>query len=125
MDWNVTLAIISFSIGLVLLLHHGWKHWNEPPPNDAQAESCVWVCYFQLKDIMHFETWAFVCLANALMFALLSPLNPWFHILSGLLCMAGLVFLLISSEQGFSFQHVRNHETWILVCFTCTITLLL
>jgi hypothetical protein len=58
----VILLIIT---GITLLLHHGCKHAaDDPATSTAQRESCAAVCYFQPKDIAHFETWILVCLTN-------------------------------------------------------------
>ena len=44
----IVAAGILFLVGVLLLLHHGWKHSREDPANSlAQRESCLAVCYFQ------------------------------------------------------------------------------
>ena len=59
-------VILLSIIGTSLLVHHGCKHAaDDPATSTAQRESCAVVCYFQLKDITHFETWILVCLTNA------------------------------------------------------------
>ena len=59
---EIVLACAGFS----LLLHHGYKHAREPEPSNARKESCWWACYFQIKDILHLETWIIVCVSNAI-----------------------------------------------------------
>jgi hypothetical protein len=53
----VVAAGILFGLGIVLLLHHGWKHSREDPATSlAQRESCLAVCYFQPSDVGNFRT---------------------------------------------------------------------
>ena len=57
-------ACVFLIMGVVLLLHHGWKHALEPEPSNARHESCGPACYFQLKDISNHETWILNILGN-------------------------------------------------------------
>ena len=141
MDANVAAAIALFGAGGALLLHHGWKHSREDPrTSSAQAESCLCVCYFQPKDVSHFETWIIVCLTNALSICLGTLLSDEYTtvasfscalMLSMALCVAGglLIILsvcyLISFGGGWRLHNVSNHETWIVVCLTNATSLLL
>jgi hypothetical protein len=53
----VVAATAFFAVGVLLLLHHGWKHAHEDPATSlAQRESCPEVCYFQLSDVGNFRT---------------------------------------------------------------------
>jgi hypothetical protein len=53
----VTAAAVFFFVGVLLLLHHGWKHAREDPSTSvAQRESCPEVCYFQPSDVGNFRT---------------------------------------------------------------------
>ena len=53
----VPAAMILFYLGVLLLLHHGWKHSREDPATShAQRESCPEVCYFQPSDVGNFRT---------------------------------------------------------------------
>jgi hypothetical protein len=120
------LAVFLILIGVALLLHHGWKHHFEAEPSSAREESCVWVCYFQLKDIAHFETWSVICLTNACWCVLESEADERRSMAALSFFLAGVALLLLScvrcSEAQVAFgwvaQHLCNHETWILVCFT-------
>jgi hypothetical protein len=50
-------AVLLFVVGMLLLLHHCWKHAQEnPETSHAQQESCPEVCYFQLSDVGNFRT---------------------------------------------------------------------
>lgn len=63
-------VILLSIIGTSLLLHHGCKHaTDDPATSTAQRESCAAVCYFQPKDIAHFETWIVICVTNGASFA--------------------------------------------------------
>jgi hypothetical protein len=61
-------GVLLFAVGVLLLLHHCWKHAREnPETSHAQQESCPAVCYFQLSDVFNFrtsnhETWIIICL---------------------------------------------------------------
>ena len=53
----VVAAGVLFGLGVVLLLHHGWKHAREEAGTSAaQRESCPAVCYFQLSDVGNVRT---------------------------------------------------------------------
>jgi hypothetical protein len=50
-------GVLLFAAGVLLLLHHCWKHAREnPETSHAQQESCPAVCYFQLSDVGNFRT---------------------------------------------------------------------
>ena len=132
MDLNVIMCTVFAVIGLVLLLHHGWTHWqDDPETSHAQKESCVCVCYFQPKDISHYETWAVVCLTNSLSIGYLIPVLSAHDapssvellqaeiVVSALLWVIGIGLMVISRlKNTFSFHNLANHETWIIVCLT-------
>jgi len=59
------LAIALYFLAVCLLVHHGFKHMNDPPDSPAKDEGLPWLCYFQLKDVSNHETWILVCLTNA------------------------------------------------------------
>jgi hypothetical protein len=49
--------VLCFAAGVLLLLHHGWKHDQEDPATSvAKQESCPEVCYFQMSDVCNFRT---------------------------------------------------------------------
>ncbi len=127
MDWNLCIAACLLFLGLCLLFHHGYVHFSEDPAQShAQHESCCAVCYFQPKDIAHCESWAAICLSNALCLGCLGPalagggaVNWAMHQFGGIvLCICGVVFLIQSLDDGLCPRNVRNHETWVLVCLT-------
>ncbi len=130
MDASTAVAIALACAGVALLLHHGWKHSREDPrTSHAQAESCACVCYFQPKDVSHFETWILVCLTNALSVGLGELLPPPDRsalvcccscalALAAALCSAGGLLILLSARLGWRLHSVSNHETWIVVCLT-------
>ena len=126
------IAVVLLLTGFALLLHHGWKHHFEEGPSHAREESCVWVCYFQPKDISHFETWAVICLTNAFWCVADSEIDERRAMLAGFFFAAGMLLLLLScvwctdSHPAFGcvLQNLRNHETWILVCFTGAVNIL-
>ena len=69
------VGIILILLGIILLLHHGYKHYPDCPENKkAKEESCPAACYFQIPDVSNHETWIVVCFTNA--FSLLI-LGPW------------------------------------------------
>jgi hypothetical protein len=53
----MTAAVFFAFVGVLLLLHHGYKHSLEDPATSlAQQESCPEVCYFQLSDVGNVKT---------------------------------------------------------------------
>ena len=66
-------ACVFLMLGVVLLLHHGWKHALEPEPSNARRESCAPACYFQLHDISNHETWILICFTNAISLGIIAP----------------------------------------------------
>ena len=79
MDPSTIIAVLLFSLGLLLLLHHGYKHARDDEDADddpvhnnnnnhhlARQESCIACCYFQISDISNHETWILLCFTNAL-----------------------------------------------------------
>ncbi len=98
-------SIALLCLGILLLLHHGWKHASDDPSTShAQKESCALVCYFQHKDIAHFETWILVCLTNALTIESYSPFYAQTLIAVGLFLGLTLVVtrivLCVSAERS-------------------------
>ena len=69
----VIAAAVFAALGLLLLLHHGWKHaHDDPATSHALRDSCWQVCYFQPSDVGNFETcnhemWILLCCALALL----------------------------------------------------------
>ena len=65
----VIISEVFFLVGVLLMLHHCWKHAQEDPETShAQQESCPEVCYFQPSDVMNFRTcnhemWIILCFA--------------------------------------------------------------
>ena len=130
------------SVGAALLVHHGWKHArDDPATSNAQRESCALVCYFQPKDIAHFETWIVVCLTNAIAAGpfLAQILCAVAAFLLLVLVMTNVVLCVAKQHAGrlenleepddskpapnagviqSVVHNLSNHETWILVCFT-------
>ena len=66
------LAVILIGLGVLLLLHHGYKHMDDDPEALVMRESCSAVCFFQRSDISNHETWILVCWTNALTLILVS-----------------------------------------------------
>ena len=121
------IACVLAVVGVVLLLHHGWVHaYSED--DRARRESNVCVCYFQLSDIRHFETWFLIFGTNGIILGVhgLTIHGIVLAVAVGLLI--GLVLLLTwamvgrdgeETVQRFPALHnVANHETWILVALT-------
>ena len=50
-------ALVSAAVAVLICLHHGWKHGQDPPNSHARQESCWQVCFFQPKDVCNFKTW--------------------------------------------------------------------
>ena len=123
------MAVLLIIIGVGLLLHHGWKHHFEDEPSLAREESCVWVCYFQLKDVAHFETWSVICLTNAFWCVAHPGFDERRLVLAVSFFLPGVVLLFLGcircSQPAFGWvvQNLCNHETWILVCFTGAATM--
>ena len=57
-------GVALIATGLVVMLHHGCAHAQEPPDSAARRESCPLVCYFQPSDVRNHETWALVLASN-------------------------------------------------------------
>ena len=122
MMWTDILAIALAVGGVILLIHHGIVHYLEGPDCSAQKESVIWVGYFQIKDVAHYETWLVVCWTNAVSLGLLGGVVRLYAVC--LLCFVSLCLLVvICGEGGFNLQHIHNHETWVVVCFTNAVTL--
>ena len=62
----VVLAGVLMGLGVGLLLHHGYKHMDDPPYALAKSEGCpAYCCFFQLADVSNHETWVVVAWTNA------------------------------------------------------------
>ena len=137
MEGIIIFAIALMCMGILLLLHHGIKHGRDYSDSNAKKESCACVCYFQPKDITHFETWIIICLTNAISIALEMTNHstiPIEAVVSAIvLVCVGLLLLLIYTCLELHHTHlfanvihnISNHETWILVCFTNSINVIL
>ena len=68
------VALLLLFAAFALLIHHGFKHSQEPPDTLARLESCAEVCYFQTSDISNHETWIIVCVTNAITILILTSL---------------------------------------------------
>jgi len=66
-------ACVFLAMGLILLLHHGYAHAQDPETSHARQESCGLACYFQIKDISNHETWIIVCITNAISLGIIAP----------------------------------------------------
>ena len=135
----VALAVGLLALSASLLLHHGWKHASDRPQSSARRESCWGACYFQLKDVAHFETWILICLFNAVAVVLPCLIHSIAIGGSGsevsvavsvFVALASLLVLVYSitiaaCTPGLTGAHllhnVANHETWILVSLTCAL----
>lgn len=76
----IVAAAVFAALGLLLLLHHGWKHAREDPATSlAQRESCWQVCYFQRSDVnfrsCNHEMWILLFFFLALLCLLFSFLD--------------------------------------------------
>jgi len=114
-------AITLASLGFVLLVHHGCVHANDPADSHAKVESCAPVCFFQPRDISHFEACILVCLTCGLTLAVCS-----FFIAAGILFVAGLLIAcvyVVCAYDGSLMRNVSNHETWILVLWSNAVLL--
>ena len=87
-------VILLSTIGTSLLLPHGCKHAaDDPATSTAQRESCAVVCYFQPKDIAHFETWIVICVTNGTSLAASGRSSPTASIV--LLSVAAFLTLML------------------------------
>jgi hypothetical protein len=59
-------AVVLASLGLVLLIHHGFHHMNDDEESLAKREGIHQCCFFQIRDISNHETWILICWTNAL-----------------------------------------------------------
>ena len=66
------IAILLLCAALVLLLHHGWKHMQDPPNSPIRDESCWQCCFFQPSDISNHEVWILLCSTNAVTILLMA-----------------------------------------------------
>lgn len=130
----IVIAVMLGAGGLILLLHHGYKHGLEDEAkSSARRESCCIACYFQVKDVVHFETWTAVSFSSALCMVvgnvrLHRPHPSAQDTLEVVLeCVAGCVLALFCVVQharkgcAAALREVAhnfsNHETWILVAW--------
>ena len=139
-DWVIALTVILLGLSVSLLLHHGWKHALDGPCSNARRESCLCVCYFQPKDIAHFETWILVCLFNA--FAAVLPClirsiavtgasdasvtASLFGALAVFLIVVYLITIIASCPPLSCkriLHNVSNHETWIIISLSCALNM--
>lgn len=114
---EVAGVLAAFAVGL--MVHHGIVHGCEKDSN-AQRESVWWVGYFQIKDIMHYETWAVVCFATALGLGLTGPAQAWGLTLATL-CALGAALVLLAALTEPSLEHVHNHETWAVAALASAV----
>ena len=130
--WKLTgrmvVAVLLLCVCVILLLHHGYSHFFEEEPSHARRESCLCVCYFQPKDICHFESLSMVFLTCSFSVGLISDVrgegNGSLSVIAVSLCVIGALLMLIGCIRfdgdrmmGFNFHNICNHETWIVVCF--------
>ena len=134
----IIFAAILACVGFLLLIHHGLHHSRDRDDSNAKKESCVCVCYFQPKDISHFETWIIVCFTNAICIAMEIPFIPLMPlgvvITLVILCFVGCGLGCMLTYQCYDLEfhdlrkelmhNISNHETWIIVCLSNSITLL-
>ena len=66
MNGSELFCVVLVVLGVVLLLHHGYKHSYDAPNSKARDESCGEACFFQIPDVLNHETWIIVCFTNAL-----------------------------------------------------------
>jgi hypothetical protein len=67
-------AILLLVVGILLLLHHGYKHMSDSETSLPHTESCAAVCFFQRSNIRNHETWILICFTNAFSLGVLVPL---------------------------------------------------
>ena len=116
MDATFIAAIVLASIGVGLLAHHGCAHAYDPDDSHAKVESCALVCFFQPRDIAHFEACILVCLSCGISLAIYS-----FMVAAAILCVAALFLGVVYAfwvYDGSFLHNISNHETWIVVCFS-------
>lgn len=123
------ISLIFVGIGVFLLLDHYRSHRGDAS-SLAQLESCACVCYFQLSDISSRETWIVVSLTNAISLGISSyiylpdTLTPAAMLAVFFALMCAILFSETCWSQGgddalkHRLTRLRNHETWIVVCFT-------
>jgi hypothetical protein len=114
-------AITLASLGLVLLVHHGCAHANDPEDSHAKSESCPLVCFFQPRDVTHFEACILVCATCGITLAVCSV-----YIASVILFTAALFLSIVYAfwvYDGSLVHNISNHETWIVVCFSNALVL--
>lgn len=124
----IILVCLLVLLGIALLLHHCYVHGREDSEtSSAQRESCWCACYFQPKDIAHYESWCVICLTNAWTLGVFASHRL---VASGVACcllMLAVVCFVLSGEDGHMcrpvLQHLANHGTWVLVAFTNALTL--
>jgi hypothetical protein len=58
------VAILLLCGAVLLLLHHGLKHAQDPPDALVRKESCWQCCFFQRSDVSNHEVWILLCLSN-------------------------------------------------------------
>lgn len=121
MDATFIAAIVLASIGVGLLVHHGCAHANDPDDSHAKVESCAVVCFFQPRDVQHFEACILVCLSCCISLVACS-----FFIAAAILCVGALCLGVVYAfwvYDGSLAHNISNHETWILVCFSNAVLL--
>jgi len=143
-DFDIAITAASVAlvcVGMILLLHHGWHHSSDSPDSNAKAESCAAVCFFQPNDIYHLETAILLLLGNALCLTIGVAVSPSCCVeqfpLAGVYCMIFCLFFVGCGLVCVSFfarprdkcgassvvHSIANHETWIVLCFTCALSL--
>ena len=60
------ISCILSVTGLMLLLHHGYKHMNDAPGTLVKQASCAECLFFQILDTSNHETWILLCWSNAI-----------------------------------------------------------
>ena len=59
------ISCILSVTGLMLLLHHGYKHMNDAPGTLVKQASCAECLFFQILDTSNHETWM-LCWSKAI-----------------------------------------------------------
>jgi hypothetical protein len=62
----LSAAVFLLVVGVLLLIHHGYKHSSDSPDSLAKREGIPWLCFFQPRDVCSHETWVLVCWTNAI-----------------------------------------------------------